>query len=251
MWKLTFDSCNWTLSLTKELPRSHGSLGELFARHSDKMGMVLKEGGCLYWFSLEEKLTRPAIMGGELVTTEPSVLIVDEDVQRILEETGILSFFKNFSGHSKSITNQFIESWKDGRVVVSGMDITVNEALIADVLGLPNEGEVVSRDKMNQVIKYLTLEGKFRKLFGYHIAILNSMRNKEKINIPLFLYKSLEKSMPVIKIDPSEEDQKFKDPDSLGGRRSPPKVSAVAPLVKSEKSPVNSLSLSEELQFHL
>lgn len=48
-------------------------------------------------------------------------------------------------------------------------------------------------------MKYLTLEGKFQKLFGYHIAILNSMRNKKKVNIPLFLFKSLEKSMNVVK----------------------------------------------------
>eukprot|EP01018_Ginkgo_biloba_P009172 Gb_23349 [translate_table: standard] len=249
--------------------------------------LALFRGGCLCWFNLEEKLARPAIMGGKPVTIQPSVLIVDEDVRSILEEAGILSFFKKFSGHSESITNQFIESWKDGRVMVSGTEITINEALIADVSGLPNEGEVVSRDKMIQVsqltkfikddetfcwldsgiareslpkpwdrvavqvMKYLTLEGKFRKLFGYHIAILNSMRNKEKISIPLFLYKSLEKSMHAIKTESSEEDQKSEDLESLGGRSSPPKVSAAAPSVKSEKSPTDSLFLSEELRCHL
>eukprot|EP01018_Ginkgo_biloba_P023702 Gb_11572 [translate_table: standard] len=206
----------------------------------------LFRGVSLWWFSLEKKFVRLVIMGGEPVTTEPS----------------------------------FIESWKDGRVVVSGTEITVNEALIADVSGLPNEGEVVSRDEMNQVsqltkfikddetfcwldsgiareslpkpwdrvavqvMKYLTLEGKFRKLFGYHITILNSMRNKEKINIPLFLFKSLEKSMHAIKAESSEEDRKSEDPESLGGRSNPPKVTTTTPSVKSAKSPIDSLSLS-------
>eukprot|EP01018_Ginkgo_biloba_P032129 Gb_32169 [translate_table: standard] len=160
-----------------------------------------------FQFSLEEKHFRPAIMGGEPVTTEPSVLIVDEDVRSILEEAGLLSLFKKFSRYNESITNQFIESWKDGRVVVSGMEIIVNEALIADVLDFPNEDLGIARESLPkpwdrvavQGMKYLTLEGKFRKLFGYHIVIMNSMRNKEKINIPLFLYKSLKKSMHAIK----------------------------------------------------
>ena len=50
-----------------------------------------------------------------------------------------------------------------------------------------------------QVIKYITLEGKFRNLFGYHVAILNSLRNREKINIPLFLCKSLKKLILFVK----------------------------------------------------
>eukprot|EP01018_Ginkgo_biloba_P013007 Gb_10057 [translate_table: standard] len=50
-----------------------------------------------------------------------------------------------------------------------------------------------------QIIKYLTLEGKFHKIFGYHIEILNSIRNEKRISIPLFLLKSLEKSIEVVK----------------------------------------------------
>ena len=49
------------------------------------------------------------------------------------------------------------------------------------------------------LMKYLTLEGKFRKLFGHHIAFLNFMRNKEKVNILSFLFNSLEKLLIVAK----------------------------------------------------
>eukprot|EP01018_Ginkgo_biloba_P022712 Gb_36500 [translate_table: standard] len=147
-------------------------------------------------------------MGGDPVTTEPTVLKVDEDVRSILEDAGLLAFFRNFFGFM----------------------------LVTEVSRLPNEGEVITRDKTNQggqlikfirddetfcwldsgiareslpkpwdrvaiqIMKYLTLEGKFRKLFSYHIAILNSMRNKEKVTIPLFLLKSMEKSVRAVKV---------------------------------------------------
>eukprot|EP01018_Ginkgo_biloba_P000542 Gb_17474 [translate_table: standard] len=80
-------------------------------------------------------------MGGEPVTTEPAVLIVDEEVRSIMEKAGLLSFFKNFRGHSESITNQFIESWKGGKVVVDKTEILINAALIAEVSSLPNDGK--------------------------------------------------------------------------------------------------------------
>eukprot|EP01018_Ginkgo_biloba_P038988 Gb_36378 [translate_table: standard] len=170
-------------------------------------------------------------MGGDPVTTEPAVLVVDEEVRSILEEAGFLAFFNKFKGHSEGITRRFVDSWKDGCVIVDKIDFSVSAGLIAEVSGLPNEGEVISREKMNQVsrltkfikeketfcwldsgiareslpkpwdrvamvlMKYLTLEGKFRKLFGHHIAFLNFVRNKEKVNIPSFLFNSLEKSL--------------------------------------------------------
>eukprot|EP01018_Ginkgo_biloba_P022470 Gb_12244 [translate_table: standard] len=145
------------------------------------------------------------IMGGDPVTTEPTVLKVDEE--------------------------------NDGKVTVNGLEFIISKQLIADVSSLPRDGEIISREKTNQVgqltkfikddetlcwlqsgiawdslqkpwervavqiMKYLTLEGKFLKIFGYHIVILNSIRNDERINIPLFLLKSLEKSIKVVKTE--------------------------------------------------
>eukprot|EP01018_Ginkgo_biloba_P008081 Gb_11347 [translate_table: standard] len=170
-------------------------------------------------------------MGGDPVTTEPDVLGVDEEVRKIIKEAGLLAFFNKFKGHSEGVTRQFIDTWKEGRVIVDKSEFLVSVGLIAEVFGLPNEGEVISREKMNQVsqltkfikeketfcwldsgiareslpkpwdrvamvlMKYLTLEGKFRKLYGHHIAFLNFVRNREKVNIPLFLFNSLEKSV--------------------------------------------------------
>eukprot|EP01018_Ginkgo_biloba_P026524 Gb_28921 [translate_table: standard] len=98
------------------------------------------------------KLTKiVSAMGGDPVTTEPTVLVVDEEVRNILEEAGFLAFFNNFKGHSEGITKQFVDTWKDGRVIVDKTEILVNAGLIAEVSGLPNEGEVISKEKMNQV----------------------------------------------------------------------------------------------------
>eukprot|EP01018_Ginkgo_biloba_P005442 Gb_21171 [translate_table: standard] len=158
-----------------------------------------------------------------------------EDVTSILEDAGLLAFFQKILGFSEDITSQIVDSWTDGKVTVNGLEFSINEVLIAEVSGLPNEGEVITRDKTNQVgqltkfitddetfcwlesgiakeslpkpwdrvamqvMKYLTLEGKFHKLFRYHIAIVNSMRNKKNVNIPLFLLKSMEKFVRAVK----------------------------------------------------
>lgn len=127
------------------------------------------------------------------------------------------------------------KSWNEGNIKVDGLAFMISEGLIVKFSGLPLEGEVISQEKMNQIeqltkfiredetfcwlqsgivreslpmpldrvvvqiMKYLTLKGKFRKLFCYHIVILNSIRNSTKINLPLFLFKSLEKSVKSVK----------------------------------------------------
>jgi len=175
-------------------------------------------------------------MEGDPVTTEPTVLQMEVDVKALLEKKGLLDFFRKFSGFSESISLQVADYWEEGRVKVNGLEFTISEGLISEVSGLPLEGEVVCREKTNQVeqlskfirdnetfcwlqsgiareslpkpwdrvaiqiMKYLTLEGKYRKLFGYHLAILNSIRNNETINVPLFLFKSMEKSVKTIKL---------------------------------------------------
>eukprot|EP01018_Ginkgo_biloba_P035001 Gb_11149 [translate_table: standard] len=90
-------------------------------------------------------------MGGDPVITKLVVLSMEEDVGVILDDSGLLPFFKKFSGHNEAITNQFMETWKNDRLIINGMHIDVSEGLIAEVTGLSNDGELVSRDKMDQV----------------------------------------------------------------------------------------------------
>eukprot|EP01018_Ginkgo_biloba_P013399 Gb_10421 [translate_table: standard] len=198
-------------------------------------------------------------MRGNPVTTEPAVLVVDEEVRNILEEVGFLTFFNNFKGHSEGITKQFVDTWKDGRVIIDKIKILVSAGLIVKVFELPNEGEVISRKKMNQVsqltkfikekeifcwldsgitrelfpkpwdniamvlMKYLTLEGKFRKLFGHNIAFLNFVRNKEKGLMKMLVDFFSSKNSPTAEEDGDSESQKkespVKNPNFKGGRK--------------------------------
>eukprot|EP01018_Ginkgo_biloba_P004688 Gb_19168 [translate_table: standard] len=86
-------------------------------------------------------------MGGDAVTTEPVVLVVDEEVRKIIEEAGLLAFFNNFKGNSEGVTRQFIDTWKEGRVIVDKSEFLVSAGLIAKVFDLPNEGEWKLRGK--------------------------------------------------------------------------------------------------------
>eukprot|EP01018_Ginkgo_biloba_P031260 Gb_18254 [translate_table: standard] len=112
-------------------------------------------------------------MGGDPITTEPSVLKVDEEVRGILEGAGLLSFFRKFMGFNEEISHQVVESWSDGK------------------------GQVITREKTNQVGQ-LTKFIKDDETFCWLDSGI-AMENKEKVNIPLFLLKYLEKSVNSIK----------------------------------------------------
>eukprot|EP01018_Ginkgo_biloba_P040074 Gb_10375 [translate_table: standard] len=143
-------------------------------------------------------------MGGDPVMTELSVIKMDNDVKEILDKAGLLEFFRKFTGFSESISLQVVETWDEGRVKVDSLDFMISERNDETSCWLQSS---IARESLPapwdrvaiQVMKYLTLKGKYHKLFGYHIAILNSIRNSVKINVPLFLLKSLEKSIKTIR----------------------------------------------------
>eukprot|EP01018_Ginkgo_biloba_P007637 Gb_03315 [translate_table: standard] len=105
-------------------------------------------------------------MGGDPVTTEPLVLKVDEEVKETLEKEGFLSFFRKFSSFSESNSIQVAELWDEGKVT---------RKLFAGYSP--------------------TLRGNICRSRG----IEWSSRNEEKVNIPLFLFKSLKKSIKSMK----------------------------------------------------
>eukprot|EP01018_Ginkgo_biloba_P035812 Gb_01044 [translate_table: standard] len=148
-----------------------GSIEKIFQVHHSKdrrsKWHSKWQGGAKYSFSPQlferkGKVLFKFLLGDEPVITESSLLSVEEDVRVILEETGLLLFFNKFSGHSDVITRQFVDSWKNGRVTINGLDIEVNEGLITEVTGLLKDREAVSRDKMDQ------FEG-FLDVGSYHI----------------------------------------------------------------------------------
>ena len=66
-------------------------------------------------------------MGGDLVTIEPTVLKVDEDVKDLLEKASLLEFFRKFLCFNESISVQVAETWEEGRVIVNGLKFSILE----------------------------------------------------------------------------------------------------------------------------
>eukprot|EP01018_Ginkgo_biloba_P031263 Gb_18255 [translate_table: standard] len=143
-------------------------------------------------------------MGGDLITTEPHVLKVDKEVRDILEKAGLLAFFRRFSRFSESISVQAAETWEDGKVVVvNSLTFTISNHLIVEVYGLPLEGAVILREKTSQaeqLTKFLTDEETFCWLQSGITRESQPKPNEEKVNIPLFLFKSLQKSVKAVKV---------------------------------------------------
>eukprot|EP01018_Ginkgo_biloba_P035673 Gb_06925 [translate_table: standard] len=170
------DGENWGFSLASNLPRLRPKIGQMAIR-------LCK-------------------MGGDPVTTEPLMFKVDEEVRDILEKVGLLAFFRKLYGFTESISTQVVESWEERKVVAEQLTkfLKDEETFYWLQSGIARESLSKPWDRVAiQVMKYLTLEGKFRKILGYHVAILNSIRNEEKVNIPLFLFRSLEKSIKSVK----------------------------------------------------
>lgn len=44
---------------------------------------------------------------------------------------------------------------------------------------------------MFAIMRYITLDGRFTKVYGYHFVLLNHFRYDEKVNIPYFLICSM------------------------------------------------------------
>eukprot|EP01018_Ginkgo_biloba_P022051 Gb_03020 [translate_table: standard] len=225
------------------------------------------------------------VMGGDPVITEPVVLSMEEDVRAILENSGLLPFFNKFSRHNEVITNQFVETWKNGRVTINGMHIDVSEGLIAEVTGLLNEGELVSRDKMDQARKTKSprYQGLMKQIVEHNSNRLGSLvgpsrgaairgmispaiapkekeGKKKKLNDSIakssrrssrLQRKSAGKANVIVDASSLDEEKKIDTAQGKIGRSSPTKSVAVNPSEKGEGSPVDFQPPSADFLGHL
>ena len=59
---------------------------------------------------------------------------------------------------------------------------------------------------MKIIMKYFTCEGRFSRVYAYHIRLLMHFTRTKQLNLPYFLYKSIEKmASPVQKKSPSQQ----------------------------------------------
>lgn len=55
------------------------------------------------------------------------------------------------------------------------------------------------------IMEYLTLDGQFTKLYGYHFMLANHFRHDVRINFPFYLKQSLSLSIQETQNDPNRE----------------------------------------------
>eukprot|EP01018_Ginkgo_biloba_P000761 Gb_31624 [translate_table: standard] len=166
-------------------------------------------------------------MGGDPVTMELAILVVDEEVKKILEEAGFLAFFNKFKGHSEGVTRKFIDSWKEGRVSVDKYEFLVSAGLITEASRLPNE-----------VLAAKSGKGKPPLHQGLMKMLVDFFSSK---NSP---------AMGPSKGGFTREERVMEEPSPMCGKSIPVKGPTTDPSENVE-SPGGPFMVTEELKFHL
>ncbi|KAH9292412.1 hypothetical protein KI387_042402 [Taxus chinensis] len=172
------------------------------------------------------------LMGGQLKRLEPDnceSFKNDGEVWSILVENGIATFLEKMTGYSALVSYAVTASWSRGRVQIGSTRFTISMNAIADATGLPAAGDIYYRrslhaeiqdfnapgdrpkkylsgytrdslpspwDRVAEVImRYFTIDGRYRLVFGPHLFILSHLRWGRKINLAAFLFQSLEHSV--------------------------------------------------------
>ncbi|KAH9297642.1 hypothetical protein KI387_029324 [Taxus chinensis] len=172
------------------------------------------------------------LMGGQLKRLEPDnceSFRNDGEVWNILVENGIATFLEKMSGYSALVSYAVTASWSRGRVQIGSTRFTISTNAIADATGLPAAGDIYYRRSLHAeiqdfnapgdrpkkylsgytrdslpspwdrvaeaIMRYFTIDGRYRLVFGPHLFILSHLRWGRKINLAAFLFQSLEHSV--------------------------------------------------------
>ncbi|KAH9304312.1 hypothetical protein KI387_008716 [Taxus chinensis] len=171
-------------------------------------------------------------MGGQLKRIEPascSSIKEDEEVWNILVDNGISTFLERMTGYSALVSYTAMATWARGRVQIGKTTFTISTNGIADATGLPAAGDIYTKrllqakiqdfitpeerlvknlsgytreslpppwDRLAEVImRYFTIDSRYRLIFGPHLFILSHLRWGKRINLVAFLFQSLEHSI--------------------------------------------------------
>lgn len=160
---------------------------------------------------------------------ESAKLIVSEDVQEELKKAEYWEFLEMFEGYDIEIWHQMARSWVEGCVIVGAFSFEISPTVISKNSSLVDEGLKITKDTHPQqteldfftskekigwddeyilreglphpwpkvvgtIMNYFTLDSQMVWVHGYHLAILNNMRWRKRVNVSYFLFKELEKS---------------------------------------------------------
>jgi len=87
-------------------------------------------------------------MGGRTVRREPLILDIFDEAREILAQAGWIAYFTRFQPPNKEVTIEFLQNLQNGQSMVRGRKITVLDAVIAEVSGLPAEGPVWAGNRL-------------------------------------------------------------------------------------------------------
>lgn len=154
-----------------------------------------------------------------------------EEIWSILQKGRLTNYMERLHGRDAKITNFFSKKWRKGTLKMGYQTIPIDEDLIAQVMGLCREGSNFYKDKklskeaierypettkekkwlvklsktyyplrayakpwrdfLFSIMWYITLDGRFTKVYGYHFVLLNHFKYDEKVNIPYILICSM------------------------------------------------------------
>ena len=130
--------------------------------------------------------------------------------------------------HHPALTIVFISNLQDNQVTIVGVTFTISTSVVAATTGIHNVGEkwfkAINIDAqhyesilkpryknenkkvfpfshlldrfspmMNNIMKYFTCEGRFSRLYSYHIRLLMHFTVVKFLNIPHYLFRSIDK----------------------------------------------------------
>ena len=135
--------------------------------------------------------------------------------------------------HHRELVRLFVLHLHNGHVNLAGVDFTLSPEIVAQATGIPNIGEEWSkrqplnrfhyepyikptcmryltgvfpfrflRDEyapmMKIIIRYFTCEGRFSRLYSYHIRLLMHFTRVRMMNIPFFMCRNIERMVPLM-----------------------------------------------------
>jgi len=157
---------------------------------------------------------------------------------KLIQKSGWLEFCNSLQGYHSQLTLAFIENYDEGRVPLKTLTVRVNEDFISEAIKVPAEGErwfkqkeikedfseflIPGDDKLDwkkgvhvnrvkpawrvplEVIQsYITCDGRYDRVLKCHLMLLLHIHGVVKINLPFYLFRSLEKMIFKVQKHPS------------------------------------------------
>jgi hypothetical protein len=170
--------------------------------------------------------------GGNVLRYEPQemTLVNSDPAYRVsFEQAGCMRFCERIQGYNVQLTKEFTLNFNGVNTIIAGVTFPVSEETISAATEIPIQGEkwfkgmplelmfyidflkpqyrkqkigaTIPREyllepyeKLLRVIqRYFTCEGRFDRVYQYHIRLLMHFTGKIPLNLPFYLYRSLGK----------------------------------------------------------